>query len=496
MEEKKRKKMIKDIEKAREKYAKNEKKYLAEMVHSFNKRWNWTSNKVGNEAGVKYDSLIEYMYLHKKVVENNPEKFTKNGRDRENLMNSLYGSIGCSYDNKYFKPCMKDLVNNDPDSFLIIPIIYSRRTGDGHSVSLLIQKEDDKIKVRVCNKGGQLVPNEAPNVDGKISLEHLNKIASFYHWEDWNDFSDKEKFDIWDGISKQDKAEFLDSFAEVEKLWVDLDTKQLKSIYVYEFEESKKNIEAISKAVRIGRHALTWRDLFSFSRKEGASLGSVLRDKSFLFVHKSTEYPLKELHHHASECKLENYVSRSQMTGACGVKNVGLAFKYTLGYKTKAIIKDKEYDQCKQIEGMDEMLLKVAKDEVKNQSYSDLLDQNYAFFLKNKKELAQETPSMKIVKKELLIDVVNEAGKKVGDVYTKQFLINQEDVKKELHNRLTGEEYLRKVAALNKNESKLSTKVSPKAKKRINTIIKKFSKKKKAERPNSGLEISSSGLER
>lgn len=81
-------------------------------------------------------------------------------------------------------------------------------------------------------------------------------------------------------------------------------------------------------------------------------------------------------------------------------------------------------------------------------------------------------------------------------MYTKQFLINQEDVKKELHNRLTGEEYLRKVAALNKNESKLSTKVSPKAKKRINTIIKKFSKKKKAERPNSGLEISSSGLER
>ena len=145
---------------------------------------------------------------------------------------------------------------------------------------------------------------------------------------------------------------------------------------------------------------------------------------------------------------------------------------------------------------MDEMLLKVAKGEVKNQSYSDLLDQNYAFFLKNKKELAQETPSMKIVKKELLIDVVNEAGEKVGDVLTNQFLINQKDVKNELHNRKTGEEYLRKVAALNKNESKLSTKVSPKAKKRINTVIKKFSKKKKAERPNSGLERPSSGLER
>lgn len=57
MEEKKRKKMIKDIEKAREKYAKNEKKYLAEMVHSFNKRWNWTSNKVGSEAGVNMIAL-------------------------------------------------------------------------------------------------------------------------------------------------------------------------------------------------------------------------------------------------------------------------------------------------------------------------------------------------------------------------------------------------------------------------------------------------------
>ncbi|OWW45667.1 hypothetical protein F522_10405 [Enterococcus hirae 81-15-F4] len=99
---------------------------------------------------------------------------------------------------------------------------------------------------------------------------------------------------------------------------------------------------------------------------------------------------------------------------------------------------------------------------------------------------------MKIVKKELLIDVVNEAGKKVGDVLTNQFLINQKDVKNELHNRKTGEEYLRKVAAVNKNESKSS----PEAKKRINTVIKKFSKKKKAERPNSGLERPSSELER
>ena len=458
MEEKKRKKMIKDIEKAREKYVKNEQKYIAEMSHVFNQKWNWTSNMLDNEAGVKYDNLIEYMYLYKKVVEKNPEQFTENGRERKNLINSLNGSIGCSYDNKYFKPCMKDLVNNDPDSFLVIPIMYNRRTGDVHSVSLLIQKEDNKIKVRVCNKGGQLVPNEAPNVDGKISLEHLNKIASFYQWENWNDFSDKEKLDLWKGVSKEDKAECVESFAAVEKLWVDLDTQQLKSIYVYEFEESKENIEAISKAVRIGRYAPTWRDFLSLSRKEGVSFGS--------FFHKTTEFPLKELHHHASECKFENYVARSQMTGACIVKNIGLAFKYTLGYKTKAIIKDKEYDQCKQIEGMDEMLLKVAKDEVKNQSYSDLLDQNYAFFLKNKKELAQETPSMKIVKKELLIDVVNEAGEKVGDVLTNQFLINQKDVKNELHNRKTGEEYLRKVAAVNK----------------------KVSKKKKAERLNSGLE--------
>ena len=449
--------MIKDIEKAREKYVKNEQKYIAEMSHVFNQKWNWTSNMLDNEAGVKYDNLIEYMYLYKKVVEKNPEQFTENGRERKNLINSLNGSIGCSYDNKYFKPCMKDLVNNDPDSFLVIPIMYNRRTGDVHSVSLLIQKEDNKIKVRVCNKGGQLVPNEAPNVDGKISLEHLNKIASFYQWENWNDFSDKEKLDLWKGVSKEDKAECVESFAAVE---------QLKAIYVYEFEESKENIEAISKAVRIGRYAPTWRDFLSLSRKEGVSFGSFFQDKYMLFFHKTTEFPLKELHHHASECKFENYVARSQMTGACIVKNIGLAFKYTLGYKTKAIIKDKEYDQCKQIEGMDEMLLKVAKDEVKNQSYSDLLDQNYAFFLKNKKELAQETPSMKIVKKELLIDVVNEAGEKVGDVLTNQFLINQKDVKNELHNRKTGEEYLRKVAAVNK----------------------KVSKKKKAERLNSGLE--------
>lgn len=191
-------------------------------------------------------------------------------------------------------------------------------------------------------------------------------------------------------------------------------------------------------------------------------------------------------------CFLKKSFFLQNNPGACIVKNIGLAFKYTLGYKTKAIIKDKEYDQCKQIEGMDEMLLKVAKDEVKNQSYSDLLDQNYAFFLKNKKELAQETPRMKIVKKELLIDVVNEAGEKVGDVLTNQFLINQKDVKNELHNRKTGEEYLRKVAAVNKNESKSS----PEAKKRINTINKKVSKKKKTERPNSGLERLSSGMER
>lgn len=49
---------------------------------------------------------------------------------------------------------------------------------------------------------------------------------------------------------------------------------------------------------------------------------------------------------------------------------------------------------------------------------------------------------------------------------TNQFLINQKDVKNELHNRKTGEEYLREVVAVNK----------------------KVSKKKKAERLNSGLE--------
>ncbi|MEQ7039784.1 hypothetical protein ABQD66_08395 [Enterococcus hirae] len=108
MEEKKRKKMIKDIEKAREKYVKNEQKYIAEMSHVFNQKWNWTSNMLDNEAGVKYDNLIEYMYLYKKVVEKNPEQFTENGRERKNLINSLNGSIGCSYDNKYFKPCIED----------------------------------------------------------------------------------------------------------------------------------------------------------------------------------------------------------------------------------------------------------------------------------------------------------------------------------------------------------------------------------------------------
>ena len=51
---------------------------------------------------------------------------------------------------------------------------------------------------------------------------------------------------------------------------------------------------------------------------------------------------------------------------------------------------------------------------------------------------------------------------------------------------------MRKVAAVNKNESKSS----PEAKKRINTINKKVSKKKKTERPNSGLERLSSGMER
>ncbi|WP_241546392.1 hypothetical protein [Enterococcus hirae] len=83
MEEKKRKKMIKDIEKAREKYVKNEQKYIAEMSHVFNQKWNWTSNMLDNEAGVKYDNLIEYMYLYKKVVEkilNSLQKMVENER--------------------------------------------------------------------------------------------------------------------------------------------------------------------------------------------------------------------------------------------------------------------------------------------------------------------------------------------------------------------------------------------------------------------------------
>lgn len=446
MKDRTRKKMMKIVEKAHKKYVKDNETYSIEMKNTFNQRWNWSSNEVGDKAGEKYNNLLEYMYLYKKVIEKNPQQFIENGRNIKKLTDSLNSSIGCSYDNRYFKSCMKDLINNDPDSFLVVPIIYSQETSehssrDGHSVSLIIQKEDNKIKVRVCNKGGQLVPNERPLIDQKISVEKLDKIAMLHQWENWCDFSDTEKVEFWNSLSEQETSDCLNYSVELEKLWLDLDARQLKPIYVYVFEESKESIEAISKAIRIGRNTPKWRDMISLFRDKDVSLMTIFKDKNFLYYHKKIEYPLKKLHRHAMECKFENYAASSQMIGGCGVKNVGLAFKYVLGYKDKVEINKKEYDQCKQVKNLDQMLIKTAKEVFNKKDYSEFIENNYAIFTEKKRAFSNLPRAEKLVEKELFLNAVQEHAKEQRHIKPIDFKKVNQQVKQEK----TSESYLLKL---------------------------------------------------
>ncbi|MEY8446201.1 hypothetical protein AALA44_08580 [Enterococcus ratti] len=440
MDNKIKEKMNKEVNKARKNYTREKDKYGLDMRNIFYQKWNLLKNNKDVNYGNEYNYIVEFMYLYKKAIEKHPEQFKD--RKVEKLKASLENSIGCSYNTKYFKSCMKALENNNPDSFLIIPISYFLMSNEeivGHSVSLVIQKEEDKIKIKVCNKGGQLVPNEKPSIDENLTEEKFYKLAKLAKWDRWNNLSNTEKSESYNNLTESEKLSRLNDLTALEKLWIDSKSKQLRPIYVYEFKETKENIKNISKAIRIGQlnprlKDLRWVHLF---RNLGLRI-LLFKDKYRNLLHYDTriEYPLNKLHRHAEKSYYLECAANSQILGNCGIKNLSMAFKYALGEPQEEKIKGQTFVKYKQVKNLDKMLIEAAKEELKDVEFDKFVDDIKVEYSKKKAEFSILPVETKMKMKKLYVKIAQEQTPclmpiKHNEIYEKVHQVMQKAESKE-----------------------------------------------------------------
>lgn len=205
-------KIKKKITKIRKVYTEKS-KYTDEMKSVFSQKWNLKDNDIIHKLPKRgTDFIIEYMALYKEMIENYPDQFHNNDK----LIKSIQESIECSCDSRLLKSYIQKLINDDSCSFLLIPIMYKTLKKNltseykelgCHNVSAIIQKENNKIKVKICDKGGEYDIN-----------------------------CEKEVF-----VNKK--------------------CGQIKPIYVYEFEQRHEIISKISDIFCVGRGHFSWRTL-------------------------------------------------------------------------------------------------------------------------------------------------------------------------------------------------------------------------------------------
>jgi hypothetical protein len=257
--DKKIKKYQEKVEKSREKYKKSP-EYPLHMSSVFLQHLNLMSNNMGETEGFGPHFIIEWMDLYKKMAQKHPEEFAH--LNIQKTQNSLQKSIECSCDSRLIDVYIKNLKNDQADSFLVIPITLKITQGNEdqfHGVSAIITKEQGKILVSVCDKAGYL-------------LEDINKI------------------------------------------YINREQKQIKTIYQYKFDDTKENIKRITKALRIGRGHIKGSDIFNL-----------------FSTYKKDRYPLAKLGKHATGKEFINTVGTSQyLQGNCHVNNLDAALRYLL----------------------------------------------------------------------------------------------------------------------------------------------------------------------
>ena len=170
--EKKEKQLIKKIDKKRNVYM-NEKRYGQDICDLFLQNFNFKGNRMRRTEVQK-----EIFPLLKQVIESYPEEFPYRNVDliKDSLSRSFYASQNTTLLSHY----IEKLINNDRDSFLIIPTGFRTGTSRTHEVSCTIRKSYDDIQVEVFDKAHK-VPPEREKIELKIRGSHnKNYIVANY----------------------------------------------------------------------------------------------------------------------------------------------------------------------------------------------------------------------------------------------------------------------------------------------------------------------------
>ncbi|MBF8807104.1 MAG: hypothetical protein IC227_00175 [Enterococcus lacertideformus] len=222
------------------------------------------------------------------------------------VQESLQRSIECSCDSRLLKYCLNHLENNCTDSFLVVP-----KYGEGrHGVSAILKKRDDNFIIEICDKAGLGL--------GEPQEAYLNKSA-----------------------------------------------EQIRPIYRYELKTTKKNINVITKALRIGRKHIQMRDSVNpFS------------------TYNKKYYPLKKLNKHADIQGFATNVGTSQyLQGNCQIKNLDAALRILLGPEMESplIYRDKlqepiEYATPKMYDSWRDTFEDLFREKIKSSNFEKNVD--------------------------------------------------------------------------------------------------------------------------
>ncbi|MGM0145312.1 hypothetical protein IGJ94_001873 [Enterococcus sp. AZ153] len=141
-------------------------------------------------------------------------------RDILNLKKSLENSIYSTLEPRLLQDEMQNLITNEEDSFLVIPLSIfqydsSKNEWISHEVGSIIRKKSDLIEVEIIDKSGLFIPSRAKQTDYVWSQNHKNtppKIIIDYHYyisiERISELSDLLSLGI-NNLETQKKSVFL-----------------------------------------------------------------------------------------------------------------------------------------------------------------------------------------------------------------------------------------------------------------------------------------------
>ncbi|EPI02530.1 hypothetical protein D920_00349 [Enterococcus faecalis 13-SD-W-01] len=283
LNEKDREERIAMVNKMREDYIKDP-KYAVELYDIYLQHLNLKSNDILSRFGFSVDAILEYLTIYSKAAEIHPELFA--GRNTEQIQESLQKSICSSACTELAGDFLSELIPDNPDSFLIVPIGFNFPYKDNkvgsHGCTVIIRKKEAKFFVETIDKAGI-------------------------------------------GPDMHEKEAQLKEFPR--NGWENEDSAELCINYTYEIQDTRENIIKLANVLRIGRIHFTAEEINLF----------VTDDPVMYYA------PFKKLDSFAEKSYYTKHIARAQHTqGNCEIKNSSAALQYLFGtpHETGVILPD------------------------------------------------------------------------------------------------------------------------------------------------------------